>query len=277
MYGGDDREGWILGIDEAGRGPVLGPMVYGCCFCKLKDKEKIANMGFADSKQLKEDVRIQLFKDIKNSSELGWLVDVISPEEISNTMLGKNRKSLNVISHDSAIGLIHRVMDSGKNVKECYLDAVGPDHTYLTKLNNIFAGCDIKFVVESKADDTYPIVSAASICAKNTRDDIIESWKFRESKKYPSKLGCGYPGDEDTKSFLQASFDPVFGFPSIARFSWSTASTIIEERGYEAKWSDTISKNALTSFGFGKKKNSTKCPYFIENKMEPAGKDVFAF
>ena len=66
-------------------------MVYGCCFCKLADKEKIANMGFADSKQLKEDVRIQLFKDIKNSSELGWLVDVISPEEISNTMLGKYR------------------------------------------------------------------------------------------------------------------------------------------------------------------------------------------
>jgi len=80
----------------------------------------------------------------------------------------------------------------------------------------------IRFVVEKKADGTYPIVSAASIVAKVTRDKILEEWKFKENLNIDHNFGCGYPADELTKSWLVKNQDPLFGFPSIVRFSWQT-------------------------------------------------------
>jgi len=88
--------------------------------------------------------------------------------------------------------------------------------------------------VESKADDTYPIVSAASICAKQTRDHTLRDWQFEELKSaselYSTTFGCGYPGDEITKTWLREHFDQIYGFPSIVRFSWKTARTILENK-----------------------------------------------
>jgi ribonuclease H2 subunit A len=52
----------ILGIDEAGRGPVLGPMVYACCYWSLeKEKEILSDFKFADSKTLKEEIREKIY------------------------------------------------------------------------------------------------------------------------------------------------------------------------------------------------------------------------
>ena len=65
----------ILGIDEAGRGPVLGPMVYGICFCPVSMAEKLANLGFADSKTLKEEDRDGLLKVIEENNDfIGKLI-----------------------------------------------------------------------------------------------------------------------------------------------------------------------------------------------------------
>lgn len=56
----------VLGIDEAGRGPVLGPMVYACCFWKKENEEIIKkNLKFADSKTLTEAKREQIFELMK--------------------------------------------------------------------------------------------------------------------------------------------------------------------------------------------------------------------
>lgn len=71
-----------MGIDEAGRGPVLGPMVYGCSFWPVKvGQEMRKKYGFADSKQLTEKQREMLFQKIKDMeySELGWFVDSLQP------------------------------------------------------------------------------------------------------------------------------------------------------------------------------------------------------
>ena len=54
-------------------------------------------------------------------------------------------------------------------------------------------------VVESKADDTYPVVSAASICAKVTRDHALNDFEYKEKKEFSKEVGCGYPGDKITK------------------------------------------------------------------------------
>ena len=226
----------VLGVDEAGRGPVLGPMVYGVCYCPLEKQEDLKNLGAADSKTLTEEQREKLFTLIdENNDYIGWSLEVISPSYISNCMYKRNKVSLNDVSHNSAIGLIKRVVSAGVNLAEVYVDTVGPPEKYEAKLQAIFP--DIKITVSKKADSIYPIVSGASICAKVARDRALKEWKFPEGIDV-SAWGSGYPNDPVTKNFLINSLDPMFGFPSLVRFSWSTAEKIIEEKCVNVLWRD---------------------------------------
>lgn len=81
----------ILGIDEAGRGPVLGPMVYGIAYYPQNKEHVLAKMKFADSKQLTEANREKLFESLQSSEEgfkdIGYHIKIISPNMISNSML----------------------------------------------------------------------------------------------------------------------------------------------------------------------------------------------
>lgn len=227
-----------LGIDEAGRGPVLGPMVYGICFSPVSEKEKFGEMGFADSKTLSEEQRENIFSKINASLDvLGWMVEILSPAYISTGMLRREKYNLNAISHDCAIGLVKSAIARGVNVTEVFVDTVGDPAKYQAKLKEIFPEIDI--TVAKKADSLYPIVSAASICAKVARDKAVNSWQFDEDfDKEDLKYGSGYPADPVTKKFLSSSFDKVFGFPNFVRFSWSTASNIIEKDGVSVEWED---------------------------------------
>ncbi|WOL16973.1 ribonuclease H2 subunit A isoform X3 [Canna indica] len=155
----------IMGIDEAGRGPVLGPMVYGCLYCPLSYQETLTTLDFADSKTLKEEKREELFENLKSDGSIGWEVDVIDPRELSAKMLKMTKINLNEISHNSAIGLVKRVLDMGVLLTEVYVDTVGDAEKYRIKLSEKFPG--IKFVVAKKADSLYPVVSGASIVAKH--------------------------------------------------------------------------------------------------------------
>ena len=123
-------------------------------------------------------------------------------------------------------------------VAEVYVDTVGPPEKYQQKLEGIFP--DLKITVAKKADSLYPCVSAASICAKVARDRAISQWKFAEScrEDFSSEWGSGYPGDPVTKKFLRENLDPVFGFPSIVRFSWKTAETLLEEKGVRVEFEE---------------------------------------
>ena len=58
------------------------------------------------------------------------------------------------------------------------------------------------------------------------------------NKKFIREFGCGYPGDEITKTWLKTCFDPCFGFPTIARFSWKTCHTIMESKQSQVNWYD---------------------------------------
>lgn len=123
----------------------------------------------------------------------------------------------------------------------------------------------IAFTVCSKADAIYPIVGAASIAAKVTRDAVLEAWVYPEEelqvernlkrrlvdgeptlkgppekgiKTWSRSLGSGYPSDPNTVAWLDSSFDPVFGFPQIARFSWGTVKNLFETKGAKCRWED---------------------------------------
>lgn len=232
------NEQCCLGIDEAGRGPVLGPMVYGACYCPLSQQNLLKTIGFADSKTLSEPQRDELFEKLDAATGvLGWIVNILSPNYISNSMLKRSKYNLNQLSHDAAAGLIQRALDQGVCVREVYVDTVGDPGSYQKKLESIFPGLEI--TVAKKADSTYPIVSAASICAKVSRDKAVRDWKFIEGESMGGKdYGSGYPGDPKTKSFLSATLDPVFGFSQFVRFGWSTASVILDKRAHLVHWED---------------------------------------
>ncbi|CAL0320833.1 unnamed protein product [Lupinus luteus] len=224
----------IMGIDEAGRGPVLGPMVYGCLYCARSYQNTLATLSFADSKTLKEEKREELFEALKENDSIGWAVDVIDPRELSAKMLKKNKINLNEISHDSAMGLIDRVLKMGVLLTEVYIDTVGDAGKYEAKLSKVFPS--IKFVVAKKADSLYPVVSGASIVAKVTRDRAVREWVFDETAENMLRnFGSGYPADPQTKSWLENHKHSIFGFPSLVRFSWGTCTTYFKD-GVDVLW-----------------------------------------
>ncbi|XP_039071898.1 ribonuclease H2 subunit A-like [Hibiscus syriacus] len=277
----------IMGIDEAGRGPVLGPMVYGCLYCSRSYQKTLATLNFADSKTLKEEKREELFENLKADESIGWSVDVIDPRELSAKMLKKNKVNLNEISHDSAIGLINRVLHMGVLLTEVYLDTVGDADKYRIKLSERFPS--IKFVVAKKADSLYPVVSGASIVAKVTRDKALREWVLEEtSENMHRSFGSGYPGDPETKAWLAHHKHSVFGFPALVRFSWSTCTSYYKDM-VEVLWeSDKVDEDfangssgkqlKLSNVGFSKvsKRKSEeiessgkgRCKFFQSRKLE---------
>jgi ribonuclease H2 subunit A len=227
-----------LGIDEAGRGPVVGPMVYGCCYSPITNAETVAKAGFADSKQLTEQRREDLWEKITSSElQIGYICNILSAEEISGQMLRRTAHNLNAISHDAAISMIRKVMNSGAKVEEIYVDTVGDPQRYEQKLKTLFPTVRT-ITVCPKADSLFPIVSAASIVAKVNRDrsvaNITSIMKENEAIKNRAtsvELGSGYPSDERTKDWLKGNIDKTFLFPSIVRFSWDTINQISESLG----------------------------------------------
>lgn len=95
----------VIGIDEAGRGPVLGSLVYTLCFWKKEDNEEFKSLGFKDSKQLKENERELLLKKllIDNKDRIGYIIKELKPSYLSSNMLGSNSISLNELSYQAVI------------------------------------------------------------------------------------------------------------------------------------------------------------------------------
>ncbi|KAL8270732.1 hypothetical protein Esti_005334 [Eimeria stiedai] len=265
----------MLGIDEAGRGCVLGALVYACFFCPSSARGKLEALKVDDSKKLTEEQREAAFKAIRNHKDsFGWRIHSISPQEISAKMLRKRKVSLNDISHDAAADLIASVCKEGVLVSEVYVDTVGKADQYEKKLQRLFPS--IKITVREKADSLFPVVSAASILAKVTRDRALRLWpapprplKKRRERATQKRLktnetdntveaeapgplsvetetsdtsiyGSGYPGDRVTMAFLRDFMDPVFGFPEIVRWSWQTAKEMFEKEGTETNWYEEV-------------------------------------
>ncbi|KIJ51072.1 hypothetical protein M422DRAFT_224522 [Sphaerobolus stellatus SS14] len=180
---------YMLGVDEAGRGPVLGPLVYGIAYCPVAYNDTLGDMGFADSKTLTHDTRARLLASLSGDPEsLGWSVRVLSPQAISAGMLRHPPSNLNQQSQEATVLLIREVLTAGLEISEIYVDALGPSVPYQAYLSSIFPG--ISITVKPKADSIYTIVGAASVAAKVTRDAWIEGWMWEE-------LRVGQKADRD--------------------------------------------------------------------------------
>ncbi|KAL0228747.1 hypothetical protein GEMRC1_013367 [Eukaryota sp. GEM-RC1] len=224
-----DKPFAILGIDEAGRGPVLGPMVYAIAACIIDNPqddyipllEHIHDLN--DSKELNSDKRTEIFASLKS-------LDYFHFGNIT-----KDPISLNDIAKSSVRELL-RSFSSKFNIVKCYVDTLGKASFYSRYLSSVFP--DIPFKVSAKADSLFPIVSAASICAKVTRDDLLFNFSPAEDIVLDRSFGSGYPADPVVKAWLKRNFDDVFGWCSFVRFDWSTAVTLMEKKGVKVKWED---------------------------------------
>ncbi|KAK1154021.1 ribonuclease H2 subunit A [Acipenser oxyrinchus oxyrinchus] len=264
-------EDCCLGIDEAGRGPVLGPMVYGICFCPVSMKQHLQDLKVADSKTLSEEERERLFVKLDEAKHfVGWALQVLSPNTISTSMLQRVKYNLNALSHDAAIGLVQHALDCGVQLKEVFVDTVGPAEKYQDKLSQRFPGVEV--TVRPKADSLFPIVSAASICAKVARDHAVKDWKFVEDLgEAEMKYGSGYPNDPKTKAWLSQQLDPVFGYPQFVRFSWSTAKTLLDSKAVPVHWDDDDDDEGGAKATAAKQNCSSVLSYYGRKKKNEEG------
>jgi ribonuclease H2 subunit A len=232
----------VLGVDEAGRGPVIGPMVYGVFYLPVEIQQTLLThvYHFDDSKALTPAVRANLMKAVCTENtdlyeSCGWAIRSLSARDISAGMLKNGGAyNLNAQAADATINLIQGVLDSGVNVTEIYVDTVGLPAVYQKKLERIFP--TIKITVEKKADSLFPCVSAASVVAKVTRDVSCEKLyeeyaRVKGEEADAAGWGSGYPSDARCVAWLKEALDPTFGWGNECRFSWGTVKDMLDAKG----------------------------------------------
>ncbi|EGX93435.1 ribonuclease HI large subunit [Cordyceps militaris CM01] len=251
-----------LGVDEAGRGPVLGPMVYGVFYLPIAQSDALLRSAhhFDDSKVLTAGVRASLMATLcAPGSDLhaacGWATAALSARDIGANMLQPvGAYNLNAQAMDATVDLIRGVYARGVNVQEIYVDTIGPPATYQAKLQRIFPTA--KVTVAKKADSLYACVSAASVCAKVTRDVALET--LYEDRKDPADhqgdeddgapaWGSGYPSDGRCTGWMRGNLHPVFGWGPECRFSWGTAKDMLEAKGNGVKVEWPVDDDGETS------------------------------
>lgn len=168
----------VLGIDEAGRGSVLGPMVYGLAYWSAEAEDRIPS-SFNDSKQLTEEAREKLWSQILDHADIGFACKALLPNEISRNMLRMKPYNLNEQSHDTAMTLIRKLLQANVTIQTCYIDTVGNPGAYRRKLEREFP--HLEFVVESKADAKYAPCSAASVGELFTSENESNNQSINQS------------------------------------------------------------------------------------------------
>ncbi|MCK4347990.1 MAG: ribonuclease HII [Thermoplasmatales archaeon] len=208
----------ICGVDEAGRGPVIGPLVVaGVTF---KDDSKLIEYNVRDSKKISPSRREFLAKKIKEIA-VEYETIVISASDIDDM---RKIMTLNEIEINVFIKIIDKLKPD-----VCYVDAVDVNDKRFGR--NIMSRLSFKpeIISKHKADDIYPIVGAASILAKTRRDMEVQKISQKLEKKLNFPLGSGYPSDPITKKFLKGWVEKFGELPPNVRHSWKTAQNLIKE------------------------------------------------
>lgn len=209
----------ICGIDEAGRGPVIGPLVV--AGVNFENDSNLKLLGIKDSKKISPRRRIDLSKKIKEISIKHEII-IVSPSDIDDL---RKVMTLNEIE----VNLFTRIIEKLKP-DICYVDAADVNDNRFGKdiLKRLSYKPDI--ISEHKADDKYPIVGAASILAKTRRDKEIKKIENELKKKIDIPIGSGYPADPITKNFLEKWIKKFDELPPHTRRSWKTSQKLLNEK-----------------------------------------------
>jgi ribonuclease HII len=203
----------VAGVDDAGRGPVIGPLVIAGVLLEEKEISKLRLLGVKDSKMLSPRRREQLVVGIKELA-LKHCVESLSPEEIDRVVeKGRRLHRLNRLEAYTMTKVIERLkpdiayVDASDVLADRFKEHIAEKLTF-----------EVKIVSEHKADVKYPIVSAASIIAKVERDRAIQELSDRYGE-----IGSGYVTDPKTIGFLEKWLATHGSYPRFVRKSWKPA------------------------------------------------------
>jgi len=209
----------VAGIDEAGRGPVIGPMVMACVVVDKRSLPFLEKLGVKDSKALSPAARSRLSKSIARIA-VEVRLRVVSPEEIDSAVWGVTARNLNDLEAKVVAELINNL---GSAISIVYLDSPDPNPArYAEIVRSYLRVKDVEIVADNKAEEKYVVVATASILAKVKRDAII-----KELEATYGPLGSGYPSDPRTREFLVNWVKEHGSLPPIARKSWETSKKIL--------------------------------------------------
>jgi ribonuclease HII len=214
----------IAGVDDAGRGPIIGPLVVAGVLTEGDRSRDLVAMGVKDSKLLTPQQRNQLVGKIRIlASKIS--TTQVQPKEIDEVVLhaGKLRK-LNFLEARMMAQVLAELQP-----EQAYIDASDVNEKRYGENVREFLPNEmrvIKLISEHHADRVYPVVSAASIIAKVTRDEAVAVLH----QQY-GDFGSGYITDPKTLDFLRQWRRTHESYPPIVRVSWKTIKEIEREIG----------------------------------------------
>jgi ribonuclease HII len=200
----------VAGVDDAGRGCAIGPLVIAGVLMNENDLSKLAELGVKDSKLLSPHRREVLAPEIKRIAK-DYNIVKLSPRQIDDVVLnGRKLRRLNWLEAQTMAKVIEALKPD-----KAYVDAsdVLEERFGRDILDSL--SFRIPIISEHKADRTYPIVSAASIIAKVERDREVA-----ELAKAHGDFGSGYPSDPRTMDFLRSCLKKMEEYPDFVRRSW---------------------------------------------------------
>ena len=205
----------FCGVDEAGRGSVMGPLVVGVVYAESDDALKA--IGVKDSKKLTPKARERMYGQIISAAD-HWCTVILSSEDIDEQ---RRTMTLNEIELNMFAEGVSK-WDTVQILADC------PDVNETAFTERLYSklGKDVEIVAKHKADETYPIVSAASIVAKVTRDRMLES--IRE--EFGEDVGSGYPSDSKTMDFIRSWIQEKGKAPAHVRTSWEPVREMLSIR-----------------------------------------------
>lgn len=209
----------VAGIDEAGRGPMIGPMIICGVLFERRDIKRLNALGLRDSKVLSPRRRRELDKSIRN------LAARIEIKTITASEIDALRKSGYTMNEIETLNFAFIVKEL--RPEEVYMDAADVNAERFGRLVAEMSGLaslGTRFISEHKADAKYPVVSAAAIIAKVERDARVA-----DLYKHYGDFGSGYPSDPKSIAFIRQLLSEERGLPSFVRKSWASIQRIQDE------------------------------------------------
>jgi ribonuclease HII len=206
----------ILGIDEAGRGSVIGPLVVAGVMIDEELEPELKRMGVKDSKMLSPEERERLYPMIKKIA-MDCVALHISANEIDFL---RKEKNLNVIEAERMAQIIKTL-----NADRAYVDAPQVSTGKFKAVLMNMARNDTEIIAENYCDKNHPVCSAASVIAKVERDAEVEKIK----KIVDFNFGVGYPHDARSIEFVEKALKEKKHLEFI-RHSWVTVDGLKEKK-----------------------------------------------